>query len=101
MVVSLMIVWPCMLRVGDEWSSLGSEECEFKFEEISFVASIISCWRAILRFDSPIGVYIRSGRGGGSRRTYVSRHFASFGQASRCARRFNLGSSIQHGRSVT
>jgi hypothetical protein len=34
MVVSLMIVWPCMLRVGDEWSPPGSEECEFKFGDI-------------------------------------------------------------------
>jgi hypothetical protein len=54
-----------MLRVGDEWSPPGSEECEFKFEEIFFVASIISCWHAILRFDSRIGVFIPGGRGAG------------------------------------
>ena len=65
MVVSLMIAWPCVPRDGDELSPLGSEECEFKFEEIFFVASIISCWHAILRFDSRIGVFIPGGRGAG------------------------------------
>ena len=65
MVVSLMIAWPRMLRVGDEWSPPGSEECEFKFEEIFFVASIISCWHAILRFDGRIGVFTPGGRGAG------------------------------------
>src|SRR5258708_7226260 len=48
MIVSLMIVWPCMLRVGDAWSPLGSEECEFKFERYSlspalFPVGMLSC----------------------------------------------------------